>query len=118
MIESQIFWFLGAWGLSIIAAGYLGATLFQPGITRQTWLRIKPHITVNRILDYVGAAAGVIGASVIAFNLGLNFWGYAVFMISSTFYTVFGYRTRNWGLLGMNAMFCVINTIGLIRYFS
>lgn len=69
-----------------------------------------------RVLDYVGAVAGVTGATIIALNLGINFWGYAVFMISSTFYTVFGYITRNWGLLGMNIIFCVVNLVGLVRH--
>lgn len=69
-----------------------------------------------RCLDYVGAVAGVLAATIIALNLGINFWGYAVFLISSTFYTVFGYTTRNWGLMGMNIIFCVVNVVGLIRY--
>jgi nicotinamide riboside transporter PnuC len=70
-----------------------------------------------KVLDYVGAVAGVLGATIIALNLGLNFWGYAVFLISSTFYMVFGYATRNWGLMTMNIIFCGVNVIGLVRYF-
>jgi hypothetical protein len=71
-----------------------------------------------RFLDYAGAAAGIAGATIIALNLGINVWGYAVFMVSSSFYTIFGWRTGNWGLFSMNALFCIINLIGLLRHLS
>ena len=78
----------------------------------------KPKPLWIRIIDYVGATAGVTGATIIALNIGLNFWGYAVFLISSTLYTVFGFKTRNWGLLTMNIIFCGVNLLGLARHLA
>lgn len=71
-----------------------------------------------KLADYIGAAAGVIGASLIALNIGLGMWGYIVFIVSSTLYTWVGWKTKRKGLMIMNVIFFAINLLGVFRFFQ
>jgi hypothetical protein len=57
------------------------------------------------------------GASAIALNLNINVLGYALFLVSSIvgFYLAYN-STASRSILAVNAMFGIINVIGLIRY--
>lgn len=68
-------------------------------------------------LDWVGALSGIIGALIIASNIGINWIGYIIFLVSSLCYSYLGWKVNRKGLMVMNLFFIVINIIGLIRWF-
>lgn len=69
------------------------------------------------LVDWVGAVSGIMGAIIIASNIGVNWIGYVVFLVSSVCYSYLGWKVNRKGLMTMNLLFIVINIIGLIRWF-
>lgn len=68
-------------------------------------------------LDWFGAITGIIGAIIVASNLGITWFGYVAFLMSSVTYSYFGWKVKRNGILTMNLFFIIINVIGLIRWF-
>jgi len=66
--------------------------------------------------DTIGTIFGILGAVVIALNIGHNFMGYLFFTISTIFYIAWSYNI-NKNILILNSVFFIINIIGLINYF-
>lgn len=69
------------------------------------------------ILSTIGLYTGILGALVIALNLGLFFFGYILFTISSISWCLYAYITKQRNLLILNITFGIINIIGLVRFF-
>jgi hypothetical protein len=67
-------------------------------------------------MKWTGTAAGIIGAIIIALNLGLNEYGYGLFLVSSVLWTTVAIVQREASLALLQVTFTVINVIGLFRY--
>ena len=67
-------------------------------------------------VETIGTLFGVIGAILVAFNIGYNKLGYFFFLISSVCYIFFGLRINSKEMVTLNATFSIINIIGLFRY--
>lgn len=67
---------------------------------------------------WVGTVAGVSGALMIAFNLGIVAHGFALFLVSSLLWGAVGLAMREPTLVLLQATFTVINLIGLWRWTS
>lgn len=68
------------------------------------------------IAKWIGTAAGVIGAVVIAINLGLVVHGFMLFLVSSILWSVISWVQREASLFVLQATFTVINVIGIYRW--
>jgi hypothetical protein len=75
---------------------------------------IKPAVLTAA--KWIGTAAGVSGAIMIALNLGLVIYGFGLFLISSLLWTVIGWLQREMSLLVLQGTFTVINMIGIYRW--
>ena len=71
---------------------------------------------MGRMLGAVYIMASMLGAMLVALNIGMQFWGYAVFLISSVVgaYLVW-ISNADRSLLWVHIMYAGINIIGLIR---
>ena len=69
-----------------------------------------------KIVPILASITGIIGALIIALNIGLPHIGYAVFLISSILWILYSIKTKQYHLLGMNIVFGIINVIGLINF--
>ena len=67
-------------------------------------------------LKWIGTVTGVMGALLIALNVGAVHWGFVFFLISSTIWCWAGYRQRDWSLASLQGAFVVINLVGLWRW--
>ena len=67
-------------------------------------------------LKWLGAAAGIAGATIIALNLPISGWGFVLFLVSSTSWTVAGLRMREHSLALLHAAFTAINLLGIYRW--
>lgn len=69
-----------------------------------------------KIFDWTGAAFGIAGAILIALNLGVNWYGYLLFMVSSVCYSYVGWKTNKSGLMVMSLLYIIINVMGLFQW--
>jgi hypothetical protein len=74
------------------------------------------NTTPLRIAKWIGTATGVTGAVIIATNLGVVALGFALFLVSSIFWSAVGWVQREASLLVLQATFTVINVIGIYRW--
>lgn len=69
-------------------------------------------------LEWAGALPGMLGASLLAMNIPVSKWGWALFLLSNVVWITYSYRHRMWGHLTQQAVFTCTSFLGLIRYFS
>jgi hypothetical protein len=67
-------------------------------------------------VKWIGTAAGVSGATLIALNLGVVGYGFALFLISSLIWSGVGWIHREPSLLVLQLAFTIINVVGLWRW--
>ncbi|MGD9924060.1 MAG: hypothetical protein AB7V13_21855 [Pseudorhodoplanes sp.] len=65
---------------------------------------------------WIGTAAGVSGAIMIALNLGLVIYGFGLFLISSLLWSAIGWLQREMSLLVLQGTFTIINIVGIYRW--
>ena len=71
----------------------------------------------DELIKNIAMVTGIIGASLMALNIGLFIPAYILFMTSSLFWSLYAWKTSNKQLLKMNVYFCLINFVGLIRFY-
>lgn len=67
--------------------------------------------------EAIGSYAGVIGAVLLAGNTPWSWVAYALFLVSSVSLVAFSYQRGYSKLLTMQAIFTIINVVGLYNYF-
>jgi hypothetical protein len=67
-------------------------------------------------IKWIGTAAGVAGALVIATNLGGVAYGFMLFLASSVLWTLVGWVEREISLVVLQGAFMVINVVGIVRW--
>ena len=80
--------------------------------------RRYPATLYQHVAKWIGTAAGVAGASIIALNLNVVVYGFMLFLISSILWGVVGWVQREPSLLVLQATFTVINLVGIYRWFG
>lgn len=70
----------------------------------------------SSLLKWIGTATGVAGALLVAINIPQSGYGFLLFLISSTSWFVAAYRMREISLMILQAVFTVINLIGVWRW--
>lgn len=76
----------------------------------------KRRLNKIRILEGVGAVAGIVGAGLIASNTQLSGYGWIGFSISSVTLAAFAIYIRAWWMLSMQVCFSITNAVGLWRW--
>lgn len=82
----------------------------------QTAVPAAPTVDLRavRSTEYIGSAAGVIGAVVMALMPQMGITAYTAWLLSSTLLTGYGLITRAYGIALMSAVYTVINVVGLV----
>lgn len=70
------------------------------------------------IAKWLGTFTGVAGAIIIAMNVGMVVYGFALFLISSVLWCLAGLVQREASLVVLQGTFTVINVIGIWRWFG
>jgi drug/metabolite transporter (DMT)-like permease len=65
---------------------------------------------------WIGTAAGVCGAILIALNLGVVAYGFALFLVSSVLWGAVALVQRELSLIVLQSVFTVVNVMGLWRW--
>ena len=72
----------------------------------------------NRLLGWIGAGFGVIGAILLSLNISYSGYGYIFFVISSSILVVWSIAEKQYHQLIMQTIFTLINCIGIVRWLS
>lgn len=72
---------------------------------------------MNNILSTIGLITGIIGALVVASNIGMFVQGYSLFLFSSSLWIIYGVRTKQINLVILNLVFGIINAIGIYNFY-
>jgi len=69
-------------------------------------------------LQYTGAGLAMTGAILVARHTPASKYGFVLYLFSSFFLIAWSYFVEAWGMLGLNAFYCVLNIYGIYRWFS
>tara|TARA_R110000824_G_scaffold64402_2_gene168249 strand:+ start:20279 stop:20485 length:207 start_codon:yes stop_codon:yes gene_type:complete len=67
-------------------------------------------------MSWFGTICAAIGASIVASNTGITWYGYFFFIASCLAWGYVAIKRKDYSLLSLNIIFLVINCVGLIRY--
>lgn len=67
-------------------------------------------------LKWLGTATGLAGALVLALNLPVSGWGWVLFVVSSTSWTVAGALMREPSLVLLQGGFLAVDLVGVWRW--
>ena len=72
---------------------------------------------LSDLLQYLGAASGMLGALLLALNNSYSKFGYLAYLVSNVAWVAFAVLTQVQGLLVMQGFFFVTALIGLWKWF-
>jgi hypothetical protein len=75
---------------------------------------INPNVL--RAAKWIGTGAGIFGAILIALDIGVVEYGFSLFLVSSLLWCAVGLAQREPSLAVLQAVFTVINILGLWRW--
>ena len=67
-------------------------------------------------LKWVGTAAGILGAVLVALHIDVSGYGYPLFLLGSVSWTAAGLRMREPSIWSLNLAFTAINILGIVRW--
>jgi hypothetical protein len=65
---------------------------------------------------WIGTITGIVGALLIAANIGAVVWGFALFLVSSTLWTTVAVIQRERSLWLLQGVYVGLNVLGIIRW--
>ncbi len=73
-------------------------------------------MSMLRVLKWLGTAAGILGALLVAANIPSSGWGFVLFLVSSLSWSAAGLLMREPSLVALNVTFVAINILGIVRW--
>ena len=73
-------------------------------------------MSMLRGLKWLGTAAGILGALLVAANIPASGWGFVLFLVSSLSWSAAGLLMREPSLVALNVTFVAINILGIVRW--
>lgn len=75
---------------------------------------------LEKIANILALGGAIVGSSLIAANVGLNFVGYVFFLLSSLSAVYLLRKTKDAprSLILQNLFFVAMNAVGMVRYFA
>ncbi len=67
-------------------------------------------------LKWIGTAAGILGAIIVALNVPFSGWGFVAFLVSSLGWLTAALMMRETSLALLQAAFTAINVLGIYRW--
>lgn len=70
----------------------------------------------TKTLEWIACLCGIIGALLVALNIGMAHLGYQFFLAGALGYCIVAFLVNNNPLLLLNLVFAATNIIGLVRH--
>ena len=67
-------------------------------------------------MKWLGTAAGILGALLMALNIPWSGWAFALFLVSSLVWTGVGLLERDGALAALNLAFVAVDVLGIFRW--
>jgi hypothetical protein len=67
-------------------------------------------------LKWAGSSAGIVGAFIVAANIGLSGWGFVVFLLGSLSWVIAGFKMEEPSIWLLNMAFTTANLLGIWRW--
>ena len=71
-----------------------------------------------RATKWIGTAAGIAGAGLVALNIGFVGYGFMLFLISSVLWTAAAAAQREPALFVLQGVFAIIDVVGIARWMA
>ena len=75
-------------------------------------------MTVHSRIEWFGAALQVSGALWLALHLPSSGYAFPLMLAGALIWLAIAYLERRWSLFWMQAVFAVINVVGIVRWFG
>ena len=86
---------------------------FSPRYSFNQW---RYSEVVVEIVGWIGSVVGSIGAVLLALNIRASKYAYVLYFTSSLLMVIFAFATGEKQVLFQNAVFTIVNGIGLVRW--
>ena len=74
-------------------------------------------LTKNLILEWVGVLTAILYSMLIALNIGAEFIGFALLLMSAISIAVWAYRNKFRGILLLQIFYASAGIVGMVRWF-
>ena len=73
---------------------------------------------MNKILEWSGVILAILYCLLVALNIGLEFLGFGLLLISSLLIGLWSFNLKHKGILLLQLFYACAGTIGMIRWFG
>jgi len=71
----------------------------------------------NKIFEWAGVIAAILYSLFVALNIGIEFVGFSLLLMSAIFIGIWSYREKHKGILFLQYFYATAGLIGMIRWF-
>ena len=72
----------------------------------------------NKLLEWIGVITAILYSLLVAFNIGLEFLGFSLLLISAILIVIWAYKLKHNGILFLQAFYALAGIIGMYRWFG
>ena len=73
---------------------------------------------MNKILEWSGVSLAILYSLFVAFNIGLEFIGFSLLLLSALLIGFWSYRQNHNGILFLQFFYAIAGIIGMYRWFG
>ncbi len=73
---------------------------------------------MNKLLEWTGVSAAIIYSLFVAFNIGLEFIGFSLLLLSAFLIGFWSYKLKHKGILFLQFFYAVAGIVGMFRWFG
>ena len=71
----------------------------------------------NKIFEWAGVITAILYSLFVALNIGIEFLGFCLLLLSSILIGIWAYRGNHRGILFLQFFYALAGTIGMVRWF-
>ena len=73
---------------------------------------------MNKILEWTGVSLAILYSLLVAFNIGLEFVGFSLLLLSAILIGFWAFKLNHKGILFLQLFYVIAGIIGMIRWFG
>ena len=73
---------------------------------------------MNKLLEWLGVLTAILYSLLVSFNIGVEFLGFSLLLISAILIGVWAYNLKHKGILFLQFFYALAGIIGMYRWFG
>ena len=73
---------------------------------------------MNKLLEWLGVSTAILYSLLVSFNIGVEFLGFSLLLISAILIGVWAYNLKHKGILFLQFFYAFAGIIGMYRWFG